>query len=204
MGVSGQNAIWMWASWRGTKYTRRRKVVASPKSGSCWVLWVRICLWFVLAPKVFQLCTKHLVFGFVQVCVSSWCLSFFLIPSRNSSTPLYPFKVLQAKECAPTPYSSIIFSLNSHLSPLRSLGACHRQCWSTLGKIHKGDNSLLVHWNFPFITCHGGREVSTFSMLPYPFQLWLHNRFKVLFSLGLWGHNSPSFNTTSDAKLFSS
>jgi hypothetical protein len=29
------------------------------------------CLWFVLAPKVLQLCTNHLVFGFVQVRVSS-------------------------------------------------------------------------------------------------------------------------------------
>jgi len=32
VGVSGQNAIWMWASWRGTKYIIREKVVASPKS----------------------------------------------------------------------------------------------------------------------------------------------------------------------------
>jgi len=32
MGVSGQNVIWMWASWRGTKYIIRGKVVASPKS----------------------------------------------------------------------------------------------------------------------------------------------------------------------------
>jgi len=33
MGVLEQNSIWMWASWRGTKYTIRGKVVASPKSG---------------------------------------------------------------------------------------------------------------------------------------------------------------------------
>jgi len=58
MGVLGQNAIWMWASWRGTKYTIRGKVMASPKFGPWWVLWVRICLWFVLAPKMFQLCTN--------------------------------------------------------------------------------------------------------------------------------------------------
>jgi hypothetical protein len=30
------------------------------------------CLWLILAPKVFQLCTNHLVFGFVQAHVSSW------------------------------------------------------------------------------------------------------------------------------------
>jgi hypothetical protein len=29
---SGQNAIWMWASWRGTKYIIKGKVLASPKS----------------------------------------------------------------------------------------------------------------------------------------------------------------------------
>jgi len=50
--------FWMWASWKGTKYTIRGKVVASPKSGPWWVLWVRICLWFVLTPKVLQLCTN--------------------------------------------------------------------------------------------------------------------------------------------------
>jgi hypothetical protein len=41
-GLSRQKAIWMWASWRGTKYTIRGKVVASPKFGPWWVLWVRV------------------------------------------------------------------------------------------------------------------------------------------------------------------
>jgi hypothetical protein len=59
-----QNAIWMWASWRGTKYIVKGKVVASPKSRSWWVLWVRICPWLVLAPKVLQLCTNQLVVWF--------------------------------------------------------------------------------------------------------------------------------------------
>jgi hypothetical protein len=56
--VPGQNAIWMWASCRGTKYTIKGKVVASPKFGPWWVLRVRVCLWFVLAPKVLKLCTN--------------------------------------------------------------------------------------------------------------------------------------------------
>jgi hypothetical protein len=56
LGVLGQNAIWMWASWRGTKYTIRGKVVASPKSGPWWILWVRVYPWLVLAPKVLKLC----------------------------------------------------------------------------------------------------------------------------------------------------
>jgi len=48
----------------------RGKVVASPKSRSWWVLWVRVCPWPVLAPKVLQLCTNQLVVWFVQIRVS--------------------------------------------------------------------------------------------------------------------------------------
>jgi hypothetical protein len=58
LGVLRQNVIWMWASWRATKYTIRGKVVASPKSGPWWILWVWVCSWLVLAPKIFKLCTN--------------------------------------------------------------------------------------------------------------------------------------------------
>jgi hypothetical protein len=40
------------------------KVMASPKSGPWWVLWVQICLWFILTPKMFQLCINQLVVWF--------------------------------------------------------------------------------------------------------------------------------------------
>ncbi len=33
LGILGQNAIWMWALWRGTKYIIRGKVVAPPSLG---------------------------------------------------------------------------------------------------------------------------------------------------------------------------
>ncbi len=79
LGVLGQNAIWMWALWKGTKYTIRGKVVVSPKSKPWWVLWVRVCLWLVLAPKVLKLCTNQLVVWVVQVRVNNWCLSLFLL-----------------------------------------------------------------------------------------------------------------------------
>jgi hypothetical protein len=50
------------------------------------------CPWFVLAPKVFQLCTNH----FVRVmCMPMWvseACQFFLVPSRSSNMPLYPSK----------------------------------------------------------------------------------------------------------------
>jgi len=52
-------------------------------------------------------------------------LSFFLISSWSSNMPLYP-KVLRARERAPPPYSFVVFTLDSHLSLLKSLGACRR------------------------------------------------------------------------------
>jgi hypothetical protein len=70
LGVLRQNAIWMWASWKGTKYIIRGKVMVSPKSKLWWVLWVRVCPWFILTPKVLQLCINQLVVWFVQICMS--------------------------------------------------------------------------------------------------------------------------------------
>ncbi len=107
----GQKAIWMWPLWRGAKYTIRGKVVASPKSGLCWVLWVWVCLWLVLAPKVLQLCTNHFV---LVLCRSVWVVEacqFFLAPSQSSSMPIYPFKMMRAKERAPTSCSFVVFYL---------------------------------------------------------------------------------------------
>jgi hypothetical protein len=72
LGVLGQSDIWMLAPWPCTKYTIKGKVVASPKSRPWWVLWVRVCSWLVLAPKVFQLCTNQLVVWFMQVRVNKW------------------------------------------------------------------------------------------------------------------------------------
>jgi hypothetical protein len=93
-----KKAIWMWASRRGAKYTIRGKVMASPKSGPWWVLWVRICPWFILAPKMFPQGTNQFVVWF-------WCkfvwvskgLSFFLVPSRMSNTPFYPRKCYEPR-----------------------------------------------------------------------------------------------------------
>jgi hypothetical protein len=93
------------------------------------------CLWLVLTPKVFQLCTNHFV---LVLCKFVWVIEachFFLVPSWSSSTPLYRSIVLQAKERAPTPYSSIVLVWDSHLSPSRSWervkhGGCMRfQLW---------------------------------------------------------------------------
>jgi hypothetical protein len=45
---------------------------------------------------------------------------------------LLPLKVLQAREYATTPRFSNVFSLDSHLSPLRSLGVCQRKFFKLL------------------------------------------------------------------------
>jgi len=50
------------------------------------------CSWLILAPKVLQLCTNHLVWVMCRsVWVSEAC-QLFLVPFRSSNTPLYPSK----------------------------------------------------------------------------------------------------------------
>jgi hypothetical protein len=80
------------------------------------------CPWLVLTPKVLQLCTNHFV---LVLCRSLWVVEachFFLVPSQSSSTPLYPSIVLWAKERAPTPCSSVVFSLGLTFESLEELG----------------------------------------------------------------------------------
>ncbi len=52
---------------------------------------------------------------------------FFLVPSRSSSTPFYPSIVLWAKERAPTPCSSVVFSLGLTFESLKELGVRHEK-----------------------------------------------------------------------------
>jgi hypothetical protein len=102
----GQKAIWMWPLWRGTKYTIRGKVVASPKSRPWWVLWVQVCSWLILAPKVF---TNHLV---LVLCRSVWVVEacqFLLVPKcykLGSAPRLFVFP--------------LFYVWDSHLSASRS------------------------------------------------------------------------------------
>jgi hypothetical protein len=72
LGVSKQNDIWVQGMWLSTENTIRGKVVASPKSGLWWILWVYVYPWFVCVPKMLQLCTDQLVVWFVQVHVNNW------------------------------------------------------------------------------------------------------------------------------------
>jgi hypothetical protein len=90
LGVPGQNAIRVLVPWPGIEYTIRGKVVAFPKSGPWRVLWVCVCPWLVYAPNCNNYTLTNLLFGFAGPCEWLNCLSIFLVPSWNSSTPLYP------------------------------------------------------------------------------------------------------------------
>jgi hypothetical protein len=89
-GLPRQNDIWVMVLWPSIECTIRGKVVASPKSGPWWVLWVRVCLWFVREPKCSNYVLTNLLFCLcmpmwvIDACHSSWS------SSRSSSTPLYP------------------------------------------------------------------------------------------------------------------
>jgi len=94
------------------------------------------CMWLILAPKVLQLCTNHLV---LVLCRSVWVVEacwLFLISSQSSSTPLYPSKVLWTKEHALTPYSFVVFCLGFTFESLKELTA-RQLLWST------------PYWSFP-------------------------------------------------------
>ncbi len=71
------------------------KVVASPKSRPWWILWIWICSWLVLAPKVFQLCTNQLVW----LCRSMWMIE--VLVNLPSPTPELQHAPLPSKCCEP-------------------------------------------------------------------------------------------------------
>ncbi len=77
------------------------------------------CLWLVLAPKVLQLCTNHFVW---VVCKPVWVNKLVNSSWSHPGAPTRPStpQVLWTRERAPTPPSSTVFHLDSHLSPSRS------------------------------------------------------------------------------------
>jgi hypothetical protein len=55
------------------------------------------CPWFVLAPRMLQLCTNHFVW---VVCRPMWvseACQLFLVPSRSSNMPFYPSKCCELR-----------------------------------------------------------------------------------------------------------
>ncbi len=114
VGPMGSHKVYY--KWEGGDFPQIRAVVSLVSLS---------CLWFVLAPKVLQLCTNHLV---LVLCTPMWvseACQFFLVPSQSSSMPFYPFKVLWARECASTLYFSTVFCLGLTFESLKELGTCH-------------------------------------------------------------------------------
>jgi hypothetical protein len=83
------------------------------------------CPWLYLAPNVFQLCTNHLVLVLCRYVWVNKACHFFLVPSRSSITPLYPFIVLWAKKRAPTPCPSTVVNLGLTFESCKELGVHH-------------------------------------------------------------------------------
>jgi hypothetical protein len=131
----GDSGTPTWESWDkkpfGLGPVERCRVYYKGEGGGFPQVWAVVslvcpcCSWFVLAPKVLQLCTNHLVLVLCRsVRVSEDC-QLFLVPSRSSSTPLYPSKVLRARERAPIFYSFVVFSLGFTFEAFKELGVRH-------------------------------------------------------------------------------
>jgi hypothetical protein len=70
----------------------------------------------------------NLLFG---LCKFVWIIDLLVtLPSPYPRAPPCPstLEVLRTRECTPTLHSSVMFTLDSHLSPLKSLRVCHN--WS--------------------------------------------------------------------------
>ncbi len=102
------------------------------------------CLWLVLTPKMFLLCTNHLV---LVLCKSVWIVKacqFFLIPSQSSSTPSTPLKCCKLRVC-PDFLLFHCFQFKFTFESLKDLGA-HQQGW-LVGQIQKKEP--FVSWPIP-------------------------------------------------------
>jgi hypothetical protein len=125
--VPRQNDIWVQASWLGTKSTIKGKVVASPKFGPWWVLWVHVCLWFVCAPKVLQLCINQLVVWFVWFVWIIDPLVTHLTPHFEAPTYPLPPKCCESGNVTQLLILPLFSPFDSKLSISRNLGV--HQIW---------------------------------------------------------------------------
>jgi hypothetical protein len=113
--------------------------VASPESRPWWILWVRVRPWLVLAPKVLKLCINQLVVWFVQVRVSNWCLSFFLVPIPELQHAPLPQSVASQGVC-PNSLLFHCFHLKLTFESIKEVGntskiVIFQKLWATCGDI---------------------------------------------------------------------
>jgi len=98
------------------------KVVASPKSGPWWVLWVCVCPWFVRAPKCSSYTLTNLLF---DLCRFVWVINLLInLPSPRPRAPTRPFtfEMMRMKVRTPTPSPSAIFTFGFTIESIEELG----------------------------------------------------------------------------------
>jgi len=105
-----QNDIWVLALSPGIENTIRGKVVASPKSGPWWVLWIHVCPWFIYAPKCPNYALTNVLFG---LCKSMWVIDLLVnLPNPHPGAPTRPStpEVLRTKEHTSTLSLYVVFT----------------------------------------------------------------------------------------------
>jgi len=80
------------------------------------------CPWFVLAPKVLQLCTNHLVWVVRRLVWVNEACQLFLVPSRNSNMPFYPSKCCELRSM-PRLLPLSLFCTWTHFWVLQGVGS---------------------------------------------------------------------------------
>jgi hypothetical protein len=93
------------------------------------------CSWLVLSPKVLQLRTNHLVWVLCRPVWVSEVYQLFLVPSRSSSTPLYPSKCCEQRS-VPRLLFLPLLSTWTHIWIFQGVGSASKLhpslLWSTL------------------------------------------------------------------------
>jgi len=118
---SGQNDIWVQAPWPSIKNIIRGKVMASPKSGLWWVLWVRACPWLVDAPKCFNHALTNLLFN---LCRFMWIIDSFVTHcSPHPKAPAHP-STLKCYELKAYPNSFWCFHFWIHIWVFQGVWGC--------------------------------------------------------------------------------
>jgi hypothetical protein len=105
------------------------------------------CPWFVLAPRVLQLCTNHFVWVMCRPVWVSEAYQLFLVPSRSSNTPLYPSKCCELGSVLRLLLLPLLLGLT--FESFKELGVHHlvselwenvdHDSWASLAEFPEGD-----------------------------------------------------------------
>jgi hypothetical protein len=124
LGALGKSAIRMQVRQRSTENTIGRMVVAPPEFGPWCVIWVRVSPWLVPTPNACRMSSNQLM---LVLDASSWPNSLIFSYSNpgTSSTPLYPFLVLEVGSSSLVPTFRNPTHLDPQVGPTKNLGVRH-------------------------------------------------------------------------------